>query len=85
MNTANPIGSGANTYTEKSTIHSRINEKNEVQMKQPKVSIFWYVTYGDMGVSGFSLGIGGGEDGVDKNKGSNDLSSQASSFAVAIR
>jgi len=38
-----------------------------------------------MGISGFSLGIGGGEDGVDKNKGANNLSAQASAFTVPIR
>jgi len=38
-----------------------------------------------MGISGFSLGIGCGEDGVDKNKGANNLSAQASAFTVPIR
>jgi len=38
-----------------------------------------------MGISGFSLGIGGGEDGVDKNKGANNLCAQASAFTVPIR
>ena len=37
-----------------------------------------------MGISGASFGIGGGEDGVDKNKGTDDFSSQASAFVVPI-
>lgn len=43
-----------------------------------------WTTYGNMGVSGTPLGISGGEDSVNKNKGSNDLSSQSSALAVAI-
>lgn len=35
-----------------------------------------------MGVSCASLGISGGEDGVDKNEGSNDLGAQTHADAV---
>lgn len=37
-----------------------------------------------MGVSGISLGIGGGEDGVNQDKGTDDFSSQAGAFGVAM-
>ena len=36
-----------------------------------------------MGVSGTPLGVSCREDGVDKDKSSNDLSAQAGAFAVA--
>lgn len=36
-----------------------------------------------MGISSIPLGISGGEDGVDKHEGTNDLGAQPSAFAVA--
>ena len=39
--------------------------------------------YRDMGVSGAPLGIGGREDGVDEDKGSDDLCSQTGTLIVA--
>ena len=41
-------------------------------------------TYGDVGVTGATLGIGGGEDGVDKDEGANNLSTKAVTFGVTI-
>ena len=38
-----------------------------------------------MRVSGIALGIGGGEDGVDENEGTNDLGPQAVALGVAVR
>ncbi|KAF7823405.1 putative aquaporin [Senna tora] len=38
----------------------------------------------DVGVSGASLGIGGGEDGVDKDEGTDDFGTQSSAFVVAV-
>src|SRR5574337_119574 len=37
----------------------------------------------DMRISGISLGIGSGEDGVDENEGTDDLSTEAAAFGVA--
>lgn len=37
-----------------------------------------------MRVSGASLGIGGGEDSVDKNEGSDDLRTQSGAYVVAV-
>nr|GLL23196.1 unknown [Ipomoea trifida] len=39
-------------------------------------------TYGDMRISGTPLGISGGENGVHKNKSSDDLRRQPHAFAV---
>ena len=39
--------------------------------------------YRDMGVSGAPLGIGGREDGVDEDEGSDDLCSQTGTLVVA--
>ena len=36
-----------------------------------------------MGVTGVSLGVSGRENGVDKHKGSNNLSAESSALAVA--
>ena len=36
-----------------------------------------------MRVTSASLGVGGGEDGVDKDEGADDLSAEAGSFGVA--
>lgn len=41
------------------------------------------LNYRDMGISGITLGISGGENSVDKNKSANNLSSKPSSFAVS--
>nr|GME06867.1 putative aquaporin [Ipomoea batatas] len=41
-------------------------------------------TYRNMGVSGISLGVSGGEDSVNKNKSPNYLGAQTSAFAVPI-
>ena len=41
-------------------------------------------TYRHMRISSIPLGISSREDSVDQNKGSNDLSTQTSAFAVAI-
>lgn len=40
-------------------------------------------TYGNVRVPGISLGICGREDGVDKNKGTNNLSTETRAFRVA--
>lgn len=37
-----------------------------------------------MRVAGASLGISGGEDSVDKDKGADDLSAESDSFVVAV-
>ena len=37
-----------------------------------------------MGVSSIPLGIGGGEDGVDENKGADDLGRDSCAGAVAV-
>lgn len=36
-----------------------------------------------MGITGVSLRISGGEDGVDENEGADDLSAESSAFVVA--
>lgn len=36
-----------------------------------------------MRISGISLSIGGGEDGVDENEGTDDLSTQTAALGVA--
>lgn len=41
------------------------------------------IAYRDVGVSGVALGIGGGEDGVDKDEGADDLSAEAIALGVA--
>ena len=40
--------------------------------------------YGHVGVAGASLGIGGGEDGVDKHKSPDDFGTEAISLGVAV-
>lgn len=40
-------------------------------------------TYGNMGVSGVSLRISGGKDGVDKHKGTDDLGTQSGALGVS--
>lgn len=37
-----------------------------------------------MGVTGASLGVGGGEDGVDQDESSDDLSAESGAFVVAV-
>ena len=37
-----------------------------------------------MRISGVSLGIGGGEDGVDEDEGADDLSTKAGALGVAM-
>lgn len=39
-------------------------------------------TYGNVRVSGATLSIGGGEDGVNKNKGANNLSTETITLGV---
>lgn len=43
----------------------------------------WKSAYGDMGVAGASLGVSGGENGVDEHECADDLSAKSSAFAVA--
>ena len=40
-------------------------------------------SYRDVRISGVSLGVGGGEDGVDQNEGADDLGAEAAAFGVA--
>lgn len=54
-------------------------------MKEIKKRNISKITYGDMKISGSSLGISSRNDSVDKKKGTNNLSTQTSAFAVAIR
>lgn len=55
----------------------RMNEKN-IRGGGPVV-----LTYRNMGVSGVPLGVSCREDGVDKDKSSDDLSAEANALVVA--
>ncbi|KAL4576584.1 hypothetical protein LXL04_012680 [Taraxacum kok-saghyz] len=81
MNTANPIGRGANTF------HPNIYVKLEktIENLEPITSFDNRAsTYRDMGIACISLGVSGGEDGVYKNKCSDDFGTQSCSFTISI-
>lgn len=95
MNTANPIGSGANTYIFSSSKISKKKKKwvrfqeKKKDKKREAYRICMYMcrdvveeSYRDMGISGTSFGISGREDSVDKNKSSNNLCGQTNSGVV---
>lgn len=79
-NTANPIGNGAKIWR---WLYKLALNCDMIRTKHMN-NLRYAITYRNMGVSGATLGIGGWEDGVDKDKGANNFSTKSRTLGVAM-
>lgn len=75
------MGRGAKIWIHGVCVSSHETCKWEVHKE--KCTLNKEFAYRNVGISGISLGIGGGEDSVDEHEGTNNLGSKASTRAIA--